>query len=69
MSPIAQITQLPEALEFQFLGERPTGLHYTGPFVHAKVRPAVDFPWLRLDGRRLIYASVGSLQNGSECIF
>ena len=29
----------------------------------------VDFPWDRLDGRPLIYASLGTLQNGSEAIF
>lgn len=69
LSPLAQITQLPEALEFEVIGERPAGLHYTGPFVHSEQRPAVEFPWERLDGRRLIYASMGTLQNGSEGIF
>lgn len=69
LSPLAQITQLPEALEFEFAGEKPTGLHYTGPFVHTEQRPPVEFPWERLDGRPLIYASMGTLQNGSEAIF
>ncbi len=69
LSPLAQITQLPEALEFEFTGEKPPGLYYTGPFVHPEQRPAVDFPWERLDGRPLIYASLGTLQNGSEDIF
>ena len=69
LSPLAQITQPPEVLEFDILGERPAGLHYTGPFVDAQRRPAVDFPWERLDGRPLIYASLGTLQNGSEVIF
>ena len=69
LSPLAQITQLPEALEFDIVGEKPTGLHYTGPFVNAEQRPAVEFPWERLDGRPLIYASLGTLQNGSEGIF
>ena len=69
LSPLAQITQLPEALEFEIQGEKPAALHYTGPFVHAQRRPAVDFPWDRLDGRPLIYASLGTLQNGSEAIF
>jgi MGT family glycosyltransferase len=69
LSPLAQITQLPEALEFEVEGKRPDGLHYTGPFVHAQLRPAVEFPWKRLDGRPLIYASLGTLQNGSESIF
>ena len=69
LSPLAQITQLPEALEFEVVGEKPAGLHYTGPFVHPEQRPAVEFPWERLDGRPLIYASMGTLQNGSEAIF
>jgi MGT family glycosyltransferase len=69
LSPLAQITQLPEALEFEIRGKKPAGLHYTGPFLHAQQRPAVDFPWDRLDGRPLIYASLGTLQNGSEAIF
>ena len=68
LSSLAQIAQLPEALEFE-IGERPALLHYTGPFVDAQLRPAVDFPWERLDGRALVYASLGTLQNGSEEIF
>ncbi|HEY6489128.1 MAG: glycosyltransferase [Terracidiphilus sp.] len=69
LSPLAQITQLPEALEFEVVGEKPAGLHYTGPFVHSGQRPDIEFPWERLDGRPLIYASMGTLQNGSEAIF
>ncbi len=69
LSPLAQITQLPEALEFPIRGDKPAGLHYTGPFVHAQQRPAIEFPWDRLDGRPLVYASLGTFQNGSETIF
>lgn len=69
LSPLAQITQLPEMLEFELSGNRPAGLHYTGPFVHRAQRPPVDFPWERLDGRPLIYASLGTFQNGFESIF
>jgi zeaxanthin glucosyltransferase len=69
LSPLAQITQLPEALEFEIVGKKPAGLHYTGPFLDSEQRPAVEFPWERLDGRPLIYASMGTLQNGSEAIF
>ncbi|ADW70834.1 glycosyltransferase [Granulicella tundricola] len=69
LSPIAQITQLPQALEFEISGKNPVGLYYTGPFLHAQQRPPVDFPWERLDGRPIIYASMGTLQNGSESIF
>jgi zeaxanthin glucosyltransferase len=68
LSKLAQIAQLPEALEFDVPG-RPANLHYTGPFVDAAQRPAVEFPWERLDGRPLVYASLGTMQNGSESIF
>jgi UDP:flavonoid glycosyltransferase YjiC (YdhE family) len=68
LSRLAQITQLPEALEFDVPG-KPAVLHYTGPFVDARQRPPVDFPWERLDGRPLVYASLGTMQNGSEAIF
>src|SRR4051812_10194783 len=44
LSKIAQIAQLPEALEFDVPG-KPAMLHYTGPFVDARQRPQVDFPW------------------------
>lgn len=69
LSQLAQITQLPEALEFEFAGKKPAALHYTGPFLVPGQRQAIEFPWERLDGRPLIYASMGTLQNGSEAIF
>jgi len=68
LSKLAQIAQLPQALEFD-VPKRPACLHYTGPFVDAQQRPPVAFPWERLDGRPLVYASMGTLQNGSEIVF
>jgi UDP:flavonoid glycosyltransferase YjiC (YdhE family) len=68
LSPFAQIAQLPEVLEFA-TGSKPPLLHYTGSFVDSNQRKAVEFPWERLDGRPLVYASLGTLQNGSEAIF
>jgi zeaxanthin glucosyltransferase len=68
LSPIAQITQLPEVLEFD-VNPKPPNLHYTGPFIDDRQRPPVNFPWDRLDGRPLVYASLGTLQNGSEATF
>ncbi len=74
LSPLAQIAQLPAALEFDIpMRDRHPLLHYTGPFVDPQQRPKIDFPWDRLDygnaGRPLVYASLGTLQNGSEDIF
>lgn len=68
LSTLAQIAQLPAALEFDVDVKLPN-LHYTGPFVDAGQRPKVDFDWTRLDGRPLVYASLGTLQNGSEEVF
>jgi UDP:flavonoid glycosyltransferase YjiC (YdhE family) len=68
LSPLAQIAQLPAALEFE-VGQHPAILHYTGPFVDPAQRPNVDFAWNRLDGRPLVYASLGTLQNGAQEIF
>ncbi len=69
LSPLAQITQLPRALEFAASSKPPADLHYTGPFVDNQQRPPVAFPWHRLNGRPLVYASLGTLQNSSETIF
>jgi UDP:flavonoid glycosyltransferase YjiC (YdhE family) len=68
LSSLAQIAQLPEALEFE-TNHRLKRLFYTGPFVDRRQRPPVEFPWERLDGRPLVYASLGTLQNGSEKVF
>jgi MGT family glycosyltransferase len=45
------------------------GFHYTGPFVEAGRDRAVDFPWQALDGRPLVYASMGTLQNRRPGVF
>ena len=60
----AQIAQLPAALELP--GRRlPPHFHHTGPWTDAAGRAPVDFPWSRLDADRpLVYASMGTLQNG-----
>jgi len=68
LSKLAQIAQLPAALEFDVDTRLPI-LHYTGPFVDAQQRPKVHFDWSLLDGRPLIYASLGTLQNGSDEVF
>jgi zeaxanthin glucosyltransferase len=68
LSHLAQITQLPRALEFDIDPPAPN-LYYTGPFVDAAQRPPVDFPWNRLDGRPLVFASLGTLQNRAQQAF
>jgi MGT family glycosyltransferase len=63
-SRLAQVTQLPAALELP--GRRlPPHFHHTGPWTDETGREPVDFPWSRLDPvRPLVYASMGTLQNG-----
>jgi zeaxanthin glucosyltransferase len=63
-SRLAQVAQLPAALELP--GRRtPSHVHHTGPWTDPAGRAPVDFPWSRLDPvRPLVYASMGTLQNG-----
>ncbi|MBV8807220.1 MAG: MGT family glycosyltransferase [Acidobacteriaceae bacterium] len=58
-SPFAQIAQ--QNREFDFPRHQlPKWFHYVGP-IHAKSRHLVDFPWNRLNGRPMIYASLGTV--------
>ncbi len=66
-SKLAQITQLPAAYDFPRTA-LPPHFHYVGPFLAKPTRP-ISFPWERLDGRPLIYASMGTLQNRNAAIF
>ena len=66
-SPLAQISQQPREFDFprQCL---PDSFHYVGPLRYPR-RRFVEFPWERLDGRPLIYASLGTLQNKNPKLF
>lgn len=60
-SRLAQISQLPR--EFDFPRKcLPSHFHYVGPLRSPELHK-IEFPWDRLDGRPLIYASLGTLQN------
>jgi zeaxanthin glucosyltransferase len=67
-SAIAQINQHPAALEYP-RPNLPAWCHFTGPFHCSESREPVPFPWEKLDGRPLIYASLGTLQNQLMSIF
>jgi MGT family glycosyltransferase len=66
-SQLAQISQQPREFDFprQLL---PSCFHYVGP-LRSPERHKVDFPWERLDGRPLIYSSLGTLQNTKTNLF
>jgi len=67
-SELAYITQVPKEFDFENL-LLPPQFHHTGPFHDGKGRPKVDFPWDRLTGEPLIYASMGTLMNGRVDVF
>ncbi len=61
-SQLAQISQAPAAFEFP-RQELPPHFHFTGPYHSASSRQSVSFPYEKLTGQPLIYASMGTLQN------
>ena len=68
LSPLASITQVPRAFDFES-SHLPTQFHHTGPFHDGMGRAKVDFPWDRLTGEPLIYASMGTVLNGNLAVF
>jgi zeaxanthin glucosyltransferase len=68
LSPLASITQTPRAFDFES-SHWPPQFHHTGPFHDSKGREKVDFPWERLTGEPLIYASMGTILNGRLDVF
>lgn len=59
---LAEIAQQPAFFDFPRATPAPR-LHFTGPWHGPTTAAAIPFPWERLDGRPLIYASLGTLQN------
>jgi MGT family glycosyltransferase len=61
-SKLAQLSQIPA--EFDFPRQHlPQCFHFTGPYHESASREAVPFPWEKLTGQPLIYASMGTIQN------
>jgi MGT family glycosyltransferase len=72
-SPLAQVCQLPEAFDFP-REHLPEHFHYVGRFQDRSGTEPItfdttDFPFERLNGKPLIYASLGTLQNQRPEIF
>ena len=67
-SKLGQIAQQPAEFEFP-RRSLPENVHFTGPWHDPSSRPAVEFPFEKLDGRPLVYASMGTLQNRQHFIF
>jgi len=67
-SRLAQIAQQPAFFDYPRCA-LPDCFHYTGPWHDEKSGGSIPFPWEKLDGRPLIYASMGTLQNRLHAIF
>jgi zeaxanthin glucosyltransferase len=66
-SNLAQIAQQPPIFDFP-RHRLPACFHYAGPLRKPALKP-LDFPWEALNGRPLIYASLGTLQNNRADVF
>ncbi|MEM6611990.1 MAG: glycosyltransferase [Cyanobacteria bacterium P01_C01_bin.72] len=67
-SQIAQISQQPSEFEFP-RKQLPPNFYFTGSFNNSQSREPADFPYEKLTGQPLIYASLGTLQNRLLNIF
>jgi zeaxanthin glucosyltransferase len=65
---LAVITQTPEEFDFQGI-PWPPQFHYAGPFHKSEGHASVPFPWEKLNGKPLIYASLGTLVNGPDHVY
>jgi MGT family glycosyltransferase len=68
LSPLAWVTQCPREFDFDCGPDFPQ-FHYAGPFHDGLGRMDFDFPWQQLTGEPIVYASMGTLQNGLVDIF
>jgi MGT family glycosyltransferase len=67
-SDLPWITQCPREFDFES-AHWSEQFHYASPFHDGKGRPDLSFPWDRLTGEPIVYASMGSLQNGNADLF
>src|ERR1700751_3648202 len=68
VSRLAVITQTPKEFDFP-IPDLPPQFHYAGPFHDSEGREPVPFPWEKLTGKPLIYASIGTLVNGLNNVY
>lgn len=65
---LVQVSQVPEWLDYPRL-RLPEHFHYTGPWHEPAEQDRAGFPWEKLDGRPLVFASVGTLQNRRDDVY
>ena len=68
MSKLLIVSQTPKAFDFP-IDTWPAQFRYAGPFCDGDGREPIAFPWEKLNGKPLIYASLGTLVNGLENIY
>ncbi|MEY2833156.1 MAG: hypothetical protein RLZZ574_2415 [Cyanobacteriota bacterium] len=66
-SKLAIITR--HIAEFEFPRQLPPHFHFTGSFHQSLTRQPIAFPFEQLNGKPLIYASMGTLQNRFSFVF
>jgi zeaxanthin glucosyltransferase len=67
-SKLAIISQTPKEFDFP-ISTWPSYFHNTGPFHDDHGREPIPFPWKKLNGKPLLYASLGTLVNGRDDIY
>jgi len=65
---LATITQTPKEFDFP-IPELPPRFHYAGPLHDNEGREPIPFSWEKLNGKPLIYASMGTLVNGLKNVY
>jgi zeaxanthin glucosyltransferase len=68
VSRLAVITQTPKEFDFP-IPDLPPQFHYAGPLHDSEGRESVSFPWEKLTGKPLTYASIGTLVNGLNYVY
>jgi zeaxanthin glucosyltransferase len=68
VSKLAVMTQTPKEFDFPNI-PWPAQFHHTGPFHDIEGREPIAFPWEKLTGSPLVYASMGTLVNGLERVY
>jgi zeaxanthin glucosyltransferase len=68
VSKLAVITQTPKEFDLPISQLAPQ-FHYAGPLRDDQGRQSIPFPWEKLTGKPLIYASLGTLVNGLNKVY
>jgi len=64
---LAHIAQLPECLDLPRTS-LPRNFHYTHPWLCERATQRVDFPWNQLDGRQVVYVTLGTTRSAQPAI-